>query len=161
MIPRDHKDDVSVTLAEEPDEVRENVLEVKVQATDEPGTEELVNTSAVVEVEPESKDENNAENTEQLDEQEENVQNVSIDVGLESDETEAKIQQEDSQEQTDEADGKAQVFLEYEINDELPWARYRSLDAPPSRPAVEEDDEWPQSEEDEDYGRCYSVPPLP
>ena len=48
------------------------------------------------------------------------------------------------------------AFLEYEIDDELPWAMYRSLDAPPGRRPVEEEDEWPPSEEDDDYGENSS-----
>ncbi|CAH3160843.1 unnamed protein product [Porites lobata] len=38
-----------------------------------------------------------------------------------------------------------------ELDDELPWAMYRSLDTPPQRPPVEEDDDWPASDDDGDY----------
>ena len=44
-----------------------------------------------------------------------------------------------------------------ELDDELPWAMYRSLDTPPQRPPVEEDDDWPASDDDEDYGSNVTV----
>lgn len=44
-------------------------------------------------------------------------------------------------------------YLKYEeLDDELPWAMYRSLDTPPQRPPIEEDEDWPASDNDEDYG---------
>lgn len=48
-------------------------------------------------------------------------------------------------------------YSKYEIDDELPWAMYRSLDTPPQRSPVEEDDDWPASDEDEDYGRLLKI----
>lgn len=42
------------------------------------------------------------------------------------------------------------VFLEYEIDDELPWAMYRSVDSTGTRLPIEDDAEWPASEEEED-----------
>ena len=54
-----------------------------------------------------------------------------------------------------------------ELDDELPWAMYRSLDTPPQRPPVEEDDEWPASDDEGDYGNilrlflfCFSLHAL-
>lgn len=44
-------------------------------------------------------------------------------------------------------------YSKYEIDDELPWAMYRSMDTPNQRSPVEEDDDWPASDEDEDYGK--------
>ena len=44
-----------------------------------------------------------------------------------------------------------------ELDDELPWAMYRSLDTPPQRPPVEEDDDWPASDDDGDYGNNVTV----
>lgn len=44
-----------------------------------------------------------------------------------------------------------------ELDDELPWAMYRSLDTPPQRPPVEEDDDWPASDDDGDYGSNVTV----
>ena len=46
-------------------------------------------------------------------------------------------------------------YSKYEIDDELPWAMYRSMDTPPQRSPVEEDDDWPASDEDEDYGKLF------
>ena len=43
----------------------------------------------------------------------------------------------------------------YEIDDELPWAMYRSMDSPPQRTPVEEDEDWPASDDDEDYGKLF------
>lgn len=48
-------------------------------------------------------------------------------------------------------------YSKYEIDDELPWAMYRSMDTPPQRSPVEEDDDWPASDEDEDYGKLLKV----
>ena len=42
----------------------------------------------------------------------------------------------------------------YELDDELPWAMYRSMDSPPHRPPVQEDDDWPASDDDdEEYSK--------
>lgn len=47
-------------------------------------------------------------------------------------------------------------YLKYEeLDDELPWAMYRSLDTPPQRPPIEEDEDWPASDNDEDYGNVF------
>lgn len=46
-------------------------------------------------------------------------------------------------------------YSKYEIDDELPWAMYRSMDSPPQRTPVEEDEDWPASDEDEDYGKLF------
>lgn len=42
-------------------------------------------------------------------------------------------------------------YSKYELDDELPWAMYRSMDTPPQMNPIEEDDDWPASEDDEDY----------
>lgn len=42
-----------------------------------------------------------------------------------------------------------------ELDDELPWAMYRSLDIPPQKPPVEEDDDWPASDDEGDYGNIF------
>ena len=46
-------------------------------------------------------------------------------------------------------------YSKYEIDDELPWAMYRSMDSPPQRTPVEEDEDWPASDDDEDYGKLF------
>lgn len=46
-------------------------------------------------------------------------------------------------------------YSKYEIDDELPWAMYRSMDSPPQRTPVEEDEDWPASDDDEDYGMLF------
>ena len=46
-------------------------------------------------------------------------------------------------------------YSKYEIDDELPWAMYRSMDSPPQRTPVEEDEDWPASDDDEDYGELF------
>lgn len=43
-------------------------------------------------------------------------------------------------------------YSKYQLDDELPWAIYRSMDTPPQKNPIEEDDDWPASEDDEDYG---------
>ena len=43
-------------------------------------------------------------------------------------------------------------YSKYEIDDELPWAMYRSMDSPPQRTPVDEDEDWPASDDDGDYG---------
>ena len=48
-------------------------------------------------------------------------------------------------------------YSKYELDDELPWAMYRSMDTPPQRNPVEDDDDWPASEDDEDYGNLFAV----
>lgn len=49
-------------------------------------------------------------------------------------------------------------YLKYEeLDDELPWAMYRSLDTPPQRPPIEEDEDWPASDNDEDYAPPKNV----
>lgn len=151
VIPSDKTDMIAVPLPEEREETDEKALEVKVEASEKIETEEALNTSAVIELEPETKVEKEPEDTEQTEMQEE-VQNVSValEVQPESDGV-------NGEGQTDNVDGKTEPFLEYEIDDELPWARYRSLDAPPKRNPVEEDDEWPQSEDDEDHGMSTLV----
>lgn len=74
---------------------------------------------------------------------------------------------EDNRESTEGGDGKpvaveitvtnetetGKDYLKYEeLDNELPWAMYRSLDTPPQRPPVEEDEDWPASDSEEDYG---------
>ena len=44
-----------------------------------------------------------------------------------------------------------------ELDDELPWAMYRSVDTPPNRPPVEEDDDWPASDDEGDYGIVFVI----
>ena len=44
-----------------------------------------------------------------------------------------------------------------ELDDELPWAMYRSMDTPPNRPPVEEDDDWPASDDEGDYGIVFAI----
>ena len=44
-----------------------------------------------------------------------------------------------------------------ELDDELPWAMYRSMDTPPNRPPVEEDDDWPTSDDEGDYGIVFVI----
>ena len=44
-----------------------------------------------------------------------------------------------------------------ELDDELPWAMYRSMDTPPQKPPVEEDDDWPASDEEGDYGNIFEI----
>lgn len=46
-------------------------------------------------------------------------------------------------------------YSKYEIDDELPWAMYRSMDSPPQRNPVEEDEDWPASDDDDDYGKLF------
>lgn len=46
-------------------------------------------------------------------------------------------------------------YSKYEIDDELPWAMYRSMDTPPQRAPVEEDEDWPASDDDKDYGKLF------
>ena len=46
-------------------------------------------------------------------------------------------------------------YAKYEIDDELPWAMYRSMDTPPQRTPVEEDQDWPASDDDEDYSKLF------
>ena len=46
-------------------------------------------------------------------------------------------------------------YSKYEIDNELPWAMYRSMDSPPQRTPVEEDEDWPASDDDEDYGKLF------
>ena len=46
-------------------------------------------------------------------------------------------------------------YSKYEIDDELPWAMYRSMDSPPQRNPVEEDEDWPASDDDEDYSKLF------
>lgn len=46
-------------------------------------------------------------------------------------------------------------YSKYEIDDELPWAMYRSMDSPPQRTPLEEDEDWPASDDDEDYGKLF------
>ena len=48
-------------------------------------------------------------------------------------------------------------YSKYELDDELPWAMYRSMDTPPQRNPVEDDDDWPASEDDENYGNLFAV----
>ena len=46
-------------------------------------------------------------------------------------------------------------YSKYEIDDELPWAMYRSMDSPPQRNPVEEDEDWPASDDDDDYSKLF------
>lgn len=46
-------------------------------------------------------------------------------------------------------------YSKYEIDDELPWAMYRSMDSPPQGTPVEEDEDWPASDDDEDYSKLF------
>ena len=46
-------------------------------------------------------------------------------------------------------------YSKYEIDDELPWAMYRSMDSPPQRTPLEEDEDWPASDDDEDYSKLF------
>ena len=54
---------------------------------------------------------------------------------------------------TNETETEMNYFKYEELDDELPWAMYRSLDTPPQRPPVEEDEDWPASDNEEDYGK--------
>ncbi|XP_068706194.1 uncharacterized protein [Montipora foliosa] len=56
---------------------------------------------------------------------------------------------------TNETETEMNYFKYEELDDELPWAMYRSLDTPPQRPPVEEDEDWPASDNEEDY-----APPI-
>jgi hypothetical protein len=126
VITKDETEHVAVSLGEEAGKSEDKILEVTVKTSEEKSTpEEIQEMSAEVAVEVEAMTDSNESPSE-------------VAIG----------------DATDETDGITQPFLEYEIDDELPWAMYRSLNAPPtSRVPLEEEEEWPQSEEDEEYGR--------
>lgn len=150
----DKTETTAVPLMEEDEESDKKSLEVKVEASEKKDVEETLNTSAVVELGSEVDSEKKLDNdqTKQTEEMqaEKNAEEKSVAVALE---VEGVSDNTKDEAPTDNVDGKKEPFLEYEIDDELPWARYRSLDVPPSKVPVEEEDEWPQSEEDEDYGQ--------
>lgn len=52
---------------------------------------------------------------------------------------------------------ETETGVKYEIDDELPWAMYRSMDTPPQRTPVEEDEDWPASDDDDDYGNLFEI----
>lgn len=161
VVTKEQTEHVTVSVSEDADKTdNEKVLDVTIETTEEKITTEKTQEMSA-EVQVEAADDNKTEPLSEVttgEETQEMSAEVKVEVEAVADNTgspsEVTAGEEEAKDDVkEEADGK-QPFLEYEIDDELPWAMYRSLDAPLTNKApVEEEDEWPQSEEEEEYGK--------
>ena len=128
------------------DGAEQTATEVAVAITEEVTTEETTETMSVVVEKAHGIDDEKSEVAEVM----ETVVTVDPIPAEDDGKTEAVEIEEGGEVKQLESEVAPNVFLEYEIDDELPWAMYRSVDSIGKKPAVEEDDEWPASEDEED-----------